>query len=769
MKTHQRFRPSAAVLAVLAASCALRGAEPAAIVAGLRVTPVTLSRLDLHWDPVKDAERYNVYCGDSPGLVPCDANWIASTTDSFYSSRDLAPSTTYYYQVRAVVGGKESASSAQASGATRHKDLALAGDGARRIVEGDAFQIAWDTTRGGEIAEIAQYDGCQWVSILGAGDTIPRYAIRDRAGDNYRLREAAAADVRVVKETPDEIALRFEASPRTADGKTSPWRIAQTFRVFKEGVLFCDLEISAPEGAPPFEISRAELGMTLGQRLTAEKFRWGYFTRDSWRLMGMRSASDQVAEKCMFPYVAVDYGLGSKSSFTNHVAFFIEDWRALTGPKESSGCRFAPSGEGGMAYTWVLYDGSGRIRAPYAYRNRWGMALGAMRKSSRRLLSASRGNNLIGARYYHTGCGQGHPVDASPDDWPWYVQPKFWSQPAPSDVYPSNETIDEAAKSGANVFVLHQSWMRCGGSNNWPPADYTPQNPKELKRVVDRCHANNMRFGLYMRGTEAYALYMPYWEQFCKYDYDGMYVDWNGPFYYNMNTAHGCFRPSETHFHAYDYFRYTKMLRKRVGENGFLIAHTGACQTLLALAVFDCYLPGEFSEQKDHLLDSPDAHVYLGMGSCCGTTPISYTAPHEKAAAYSAGLGTWLQMERGLLWRIWESVPMDKARLYNNLTENLQVVSSANPDFHSCVYKIDRNRLLVVTANFGERGESTLRLDMPALGLTGQYAVTELGGKDAASFAQRSAGQTRDGVIEVAPLGQYEFRGYKLDRVAGGL
>ena len=478
-----------------------------------------------------------------------------------------------------------------------------------------------------------------------------------------------------------------------------------------------------------------------------------------------KSASDELAEKCLLPYVAIDYGLGAECSYTNHVAFFVEDWRAMAGSRDSSSCRFA-RGPQGMHYAWVLYEGSTTLQPPYQYRNRWGMCLGAMRKAPRRRLSASLGNNLIGARYYHTGCGQGHPLDQSPDDWPWYTQPKFWARPAPPDAYPSDAVIDEAAAAGANVFVLHQSWMRCGGSNNWPPADYTPQNPKELKRVIDRCHARNMRVGLYMRGTEAYALYMPYWEQFCRYDFDGLYVDWNGMFYYNMNTAHGCFRPSETHFHAYDYFRYTKMLRRRVGENGFLIGHTGACPTMLALAVFDGYLPGEFREQKEHLLDSPDAHVLQGMGTCCGTLPISYTSPHDKAVAYSAGLGSCLQMERGVLWRILRAVPMERACLYNNLTENLQVVSSTNPDFHTSVYKIDRDLLLLVTANCGPPGTTTLRLDMATLGLVGRYEITELGGKDAASFAEQPAGQTGDGFIRVPQLHQYEIRGYRLRRVA---
>ena len=100
-------------------------------------------------------------------------------------------------------------------------------------------------------------------------------------------------------------------------------------------------------------------------------------------------------------------------------------------------------------------------------------------------------------------------------------------------------------------------------------------------------------------------------------------------------------------------------------------------------------------------------HVYYGMGTCCGTTPISYTAPREKAIAYSAGLGTWLQNEKGVLWQMLRSVPMEKAYLYNGLTENLQVVSSTNPDFRTSVYKIDKNLLLAITANLGSRGEGT--------------------------------------------------------------
>jgi len=758
-------------IVVLAAPAALKGGESSAV-AGVQVAPVTLSRVDLRWEPVPGAERYHVYRGTSADFRPGDDTWIAATAGTGYANRELKPATAYWYRVAAVSGGKEGPPSAAVSGTTRHKDLAIVADGSRRIVEGDAFEITWDAQRGGEITRLRQYDGLNWVDLLGSAqaghrDTVPRYTVQDRAGGTYRLAQAGEAAFRAIKETPDEIVFEFQSSPRTEDGKASALRIVQTYRVFKEGVLFCDLEIGLPAGAPPLEIARAEMGLCLDKALTARKFNWGYFTRKSWQLMTWKTAADEVAEPCMFPYVAIDWGLGA-GSYTNHLAMFIEDWRAMAGAKESSGCRFGPSDRGGMDYTWILQDGRGKLKAPYTYRNRWGMCLGAMRKTARQNLSASRGNNLIGVRYFHTSCTQGHPVDQSPDDWPWFVRPNFWSEPAKPDAYPSDEEIDQAAALGANIFVIHQTWLRCGGSNNWPPADYTPQNPAELRRVVDRCHAKKMRVGLYMRGTEAYALYSPYWEQFLQRDYDGLYVDWDSPLCQNMNLAQGCFIPSETHFHAYAYFRYTKMLRQRVGENGFLIGHTGAAPCMLALAVFDSYLPGEFKEQKARLLNSPDAHVLYGLGTCCGTLPISYTAPHEKAVAYSAGLGTWLQLERGPLWQILRTVPMERAWLYNSLTENLQVVSSTNAEFHTTVYKIDRDLLLATTANFGPKAGTTLRLDTAALGMVGQYEITELTGKEPDGAAATPIGRTGEGLIEVPPLAQYEIRGYRLRRTGAG-
>lgn len=781
MQRHKFLSLLAVVIIILCMGSTARGAKTS--VTGLEVQPVTLSRLDLRWEAINNASAYNIYKSTSKEFTPSDKTLIARTKQDHYSNRELKPSTTYYYRIIPTFDNKQGRPSAVASGTTKHKDLALICRGSKLIIEGDAFEITWDGDKGGEIIEIKQYDGLNWVRINSDYpgnnfDTVPGYVIEDIEGSRFELSRAKGATFNRIKTTPDEIFFSVQANPQTELGKVSDWKIEQTFRVFKEGLLFCNFRLSLPEGAQPSNVNYARLGICLDEKLTSKKFKWGYFTRDLPKLITNKSAYDQVVDNCMYPYVAVDWGLGDKSSFTNHFAFFIEEWMALgarrkgTGKKkEASGCKFRKYDNAGMAYDWILYEGfEDYIEAPYKYRNQWGIGLGAMRKTSRLNLSASRGNNLIGTRFFYYNPPRGHPADQSPDDWPWYVWTR-WHKEIPQKVYPSNDQIDAAAKLGTNVFVLHQDWMRCGGCNTFPPADYTPQNPKELRRVIERCHKHGMRVGLYMRAVEAYALYMPYFEQFCQYDFDGLYVDWCSPFAFDApdrtgrSVNQGCFKATRTHFDAYAFFRYVKMLRKRVGENGFMIGHTGSAATILALSVFDSYLPGEYPEQKEHLLDSPDMHIYHGMATCCGTTPIEYTPPKDKAVAYGAGIGTYLQDERGVLWQILRTIPVEKAYLYNNLTENLQVVSSTNPDFYTTVYKIDRDLMLATTANLGEKGSTTLSFDMPTLGLVGKYSITEMSGKDLDSFTTEKIGTTDDCIINVGPLDKHEIRAYKFERI----
>jgi len=119
--------------------------------------------------------------------------------------------------------------------------------------------------KGGEITEINQYDGSGWVRINGepAADklnTIPGYTLKDNQGTTFYLAYCPDAVFQVVKTTTDEIVLNVEGHPRSADGIESGWIVKQTFRVFKEGLLFCDLEMNLPDGSDPFNVSYARLG-----------------------------------------------------------------------------------------------------------------------------------------------------------------------------------------------------------------------------------------------------------------------------------------------------------------------------------------------------------------------------------------------------------------------------------------------------------------------------------------------------------------------------
>src|SRR5206468_8223244 len=114
------------------------------------------------------------------------------------------------------------------------------------------------------------------------------------------------------------------------------------------------------------------------------------------------------------------------------------------------------------------------------------------------------------------------------------------------------------------------------------------------------------------------------------------------------------------------------------------------------------------------------------------------------------------------VWRILASAPIETAHVYNSFTENFRAVVPSNSAFHTVVYKMSRNDLLVVTANLGSPASATLQLNGPGLGLTGTYRVSQLSGMKAPDFQVRDLGVTSDGLIHANGFAQYECRGYRL-------
>jgi hypothetical protein len=750
---------------------------PANIPLDLKV--LTADRVDLGWTATPGAVEYHVYRAVSPARAQARGEDLVTVTRRpAHADRELAPDVSYGYLVESLDAAGKVVARATGQARTRPAGLWVERTGGEMLVRGDAFEITWSSAAGGEITRIRQYDGDSWLDVLARDRTAPGLELTDRAGRVHRARELRGVELRVEKQTPSE--LQFATSIELAGV-----RIGARYHLFSEGVLFCewalpDTKVDGHHTQGVDAEANQRLLATVSGRLALElnpdilngKFAWGHFARQFGGAQVWKGRTESVADADrMMPIAMADYGVNPTGGFTNHVEFFIED-----SPAQGAWSRFGDDGRGGFKFE-MGFDGRAMRNLYFLpwdmgfLNTRWGLCLGAARRGPLGRALPGRRNNLTGARIFHSSCGGQSVGRELSDRWPFNVPPVNLI----TDVYrgcPPDEDIDRAQRQGANVILLHQSWMRSGGSNCEPPADYIPRDPVDLKRFVESCHKRGIRVGLYMRGVEKHALFQPYFEQFMQRGVDGLYVDWSSP--YAMGHQ-GC---SDLHFSAYNYFLFTRALRERVGEGGFLIAHSGGVPTMIAFAVFDAYLPGEYRTQRDNFTNSVDEALHLAFASCIGVNPIGGRKFHTpRAVAFSAGLGfnphvslpryhgwEWRHHMEGL-WRIRASVPMERAVMYNGCTENFRPVA-APEGFLCTLYKIDRNLALLVAANLGPKAAAELRIDTAALGLPGAYRVTELRGARQEDFSDRGLPAIADGVIRTDEFETNEFRGYRLERQA---
>ncbi|MDD5705698.1 MAG: hypothetical protein PHR35_07215 [Kiritimatiellae bacterium] len=651
--------------------------------------------------------------------------------------------------------------------------LNLSRDGTRLTVGGDGFEIVWDGDAGGEIAEIRQYDGEAWLCVNAAAfGTVPGLVLT-RDGREYPLNAERGVLFEVEKNTPRE--ARFSVSVKAA-GIT----VGVRYIVYEEGVLFAELSLPKSElvdgktqgvdsdaNKALLDGVRGRLGIHLDSAITANKFAWGHIPRFEGPLeVGKKKTDRTIDDRQMLPIAMADYGRRPDGGYHNHLEFFIED-----SPPDGAGTWFGDDGNGGFKFEWTFAGKA--LRNTYFvtwdmgfFRTRWGLCLGSARIGRRGAVPAAKANNLIGARILHVEVFQGVGPELQ-DKWPYNVPPADLIRNRYHGL-PSDREIEQAHRKGANVIILHQGWMRSGGSNCEPPADYIPRDPAELARFVQTCHRLGIRVGLYMRGTENYALFQPYFERFLKKDFDGLYVDWSSPCCMGYQ---GC---SYLHFSAMNYFLLTRALRERVGAGGFLIAHSGGRPTLLATAVFDAYLPGEYRNQRENLHNSPESMAMYGFASCMGNNLIPRLELPQAPALYAA-LGfhphrLWKVGEQiadsplDPLWKMWASVPLEQAVVYSDMKEHRRVVNSTNPDFRSILYRVGDDRMLLMAANFGEAGKTRLTLDMTALEVSGEFRIMEMNPDHGAGLVERDLGIMRNGAIETGELGRHDYRGFRLTR-----
>ncbi len=747
--------------------------------AALKAHAVAADRVDLSWEAPAEAHEHRVYRSLAPRPPAAgDNDWIAAVREPRLADRHLEAGRRYHYLVESLDAHGRIAQRCRTETETPPAGLRLERAGSRLTVRGDAFTVAWDMAHGGEIVEIRQYDGDSWLRLNSdAPPTVPGMVVRGVRGGTFPVRNYRARRVVVERCEREEMRFSFEVA---LPGLTIGFR----YILFREGVLFCELTmpqrrlsrgrtqgVAAERAMTTLDGYTFEMGLRVNPALLRTRAAWGYKTRDYGETrVGLAATAQARDARRLFAMGMLDYGVNPDGGFTNHAEFFIED-----SPPEGAASRFGGDGRGGFAFEWRFTGKSLRkmFFLPWDmgfFRTRWGLCLGASRKGPSGRVPFSRQDSLIGARILHTGPGQGVPPDAR-RRWPYNVPPADLIERQYAGL-PSNAHVRDAARQGANVIVVHQGWMRSGGSNCEPPADYIPRNPRDLRRFVAACRRHGIRVGLYMRGVEKHAFFQPYFEEFLRRDIDGLYVDWNSPFTLGQQNC------SPLHFSALACYLFVRALRERVGDGGFLISHSGMSPTMLAFAPFDAYLPGEWRTQKQEFHASPERALLHGFASCIATNPIySRTFATPRAAAFNAGLG--FHPHVGLpcgaplnrrhhmagVWKILSAAPVERATLYNNLNENFRASVPSRRSLHTTTYRISRDQVLLLTANLGPRGGGEIRLNMAGLGLTGSYAVTELRAQPGGPLVRRARGVTSDGVIRLPTLDRYAYIGHRLQRL----
>lgn len=627
---------------------------------------------------------------------------------------------------------------------------AVAGLSVERIEKAIAIKAAHytlkvDLTKGGEIAEIRLHDGGQWNTVLSAPElSLPGLKLCEK-GKTYSVSSDPQAELVELAASPERVSLWTRAVPRTRDGAASPWQITMGYEICPEGAVFIDLTCTLVDR--PFTLSRASVSFGVDASIRkAPKYNDRNITGGTW---GFRSAR-------------VAFGMNARTdkSYTNEIEAIVEHKGALAGAVDYA--------QKDGVVTWTLGGGDIELKPGYTYTNRMTLALASAE-------AGKPNSNVVGQRVYH---------------WVNWLDTKNW--------YPTNEQIDRMVANHGTMLVLHHEWMLQRGSNGHPHADYrVVRNRQDMVRTIDHAHKKGMRVGLYMRGVEPYALKANFFQKYCKRNWDGIYVDWHGPWatgYHDnrfqpepqLGDTH--FSEKGTHVPARDYFYFTRALRDVVGPGGFLIGHMGGFNSgVLANLCFDAYLPGEHGSDRQ-MLSSLDEAIFKGMQGGVVCMPWMLDLPKYRNAEGAAKMAAWgfyphivlgieSRQTKNLTfscdpddreyafiqpyWRVLAKIDAEKATVYNLPSRNAVAVASTNPDFYSTVYKEDSGTYLLIVANLGRQAsKAKLTLARELLGMSGTYDVTRI---DAATGRARACGQS-EGTVETSDLPQWGIEGFKFTR-----
>ena len=622
---------------------------------------------------------------------------------------------------------------------TLQADLSVERSPKNVAIKGGHFALTIDLTQGGRISSLKLHDGAGWHDVFAAPAIgFPMFVLSDRSND-YALANDGTAELIDLTAGTEKVAVKVRAVPRTSDGRPSPWKIDLGYEIHPEGAVFIDLDCRLEKGE--FALSRADLSFTVDEAIRkAPQFR---DQNVSIKTGGFRSAR-----------AAFGMSEDPTKSFTNEIEVIVEHKQAMAG-------QVAREQKDGRV-TWSL-GGGAELKAPYRYRNRFALGLGAA-------VGGKPKSNVVAQRVYH---------------WVNWLDTTDW--------YPTDEQIDRMVANHATMLILHHEYLLQRGTNGYPHADYgVARNHREMVRTIDTAHKKGLRVGLYMRGVEMYALKTGFFQKYCKRDWDGIYADWHGPSAvswhdnrYSPEPKLGDTHFSEkgTHVPARAYFLFTRKLREMVGPKGFLIGHQGSFNAgVFSNLCFDAYLPGETGSDRK-IFSNLDEATYKGMlgGGVC--MPWMLDLPLYRNAEGAAKLAAWGFYPHIVLgiksrhtkklvfsldpddaqydymepyWRVLASIDAEKATVYNLSSQNVAAMRSSEPGVQGVVYKAGEGTVLAIVANLGAKTVgATLTLDTNVLGMAGEYEVRRI---DAATGQAHPHGRST-GVVATSQLPQWGIEG----------
>lgn len=579
--------------------------------------------------------------------------------------------------------------------------LQVEAKGAEALARADAFVLRWDLRRGGGLVGLTVRDwaGEHQVAAGVLGDVV----FRTDAG-TFRLSAGRAEGWQVSQAGPGIVRLRV-SSPvvlRDGDGKAGPVAAEQSFTIFAEGAVFCDLTLRAWPGADNVGVGSCALELPCSVTGLSPV---GFYAKKAGRKAGtLEQLPVWQAVRPEEPVSHAGFFYGRGKGYCAGVEFVLENQATLTG-RGTPKFEITPATDGRKTFRWVLHYAS-PVRVSETclgkgMRLRWGACVSRLRQRS----------IAIGQRVAHWQEGRSGLM-----------------------TFPSDSAVEAMALAGVTVNVLHLYWSMAWGRQ------HVPVDRGQMRRWVRACKRHGIRPVLYVVPVDKPGIDGINKSWYDDYGVEGLYFDF-GAVSFNLARY-----PAD--YPAMDYLKLTRHYRDVVGPDGLMISHCSApFPDLVFLRNIDAYLPGEARHHGRMLKSWLDASWHGGQAAAVSHPWCEYRPWQTKhATAIFASIGAFphVLFGRGThednnyhrciiipagfvlpYWQMLRTIPMDgQTVMYNEATR--QVARSSAPDVHRVVYARGRDARLVIVSNLGKPADVVVRLDERALGLAGEWRVWRL-------------------------------------------